>query len=105
MSTVVTPGSSAQDWSATQYLKFAAQRNRPVKDLVAQIPLSSPRKIVDLGCGPGNSTQALIERYPSAQIRGLDNSPDMLSKARANVPNVDFSLADLSTWTPDPEDE
>ncbi|KAJ9201155.1 hypothetical protein DTO021D3_9208 [Paecilomyces variotii] len=103
--TTVTPGSSAHDWSATQYLKFAAQRNRPVRDLVAQIPLSSPRKIVDLGCGPGNSTQALIERYPSAQIHGLDNSPDMLSKARANVPHIDFSSADLSVWTPGPDDE
>ncbi|KAL2011180.1 hypothetical protein VTN00DRAFT_3898 [Thermoascus crustaceus] len=98
-----TPASSRPlaDWSATQYLKFANQRNRPIKDLLAQIPLTNPRRIVDLGCGPGNSTQALIERYPAAEtIYGLDSSPDMLAKARASLPHIQFVRGDLSTWTP-----
>jgi len=99
---------SFADWSATQYLKFASQRNRPIKDLLAQIPLTkTPRRIVDLGCGPGNSTQALIERFPDAgtTISGLDNSPDMLTKARASLPHIHFVQADLSTWTPGPDEK
>lgn len=86
------------DWSATQYLKFGSERTRPVRDLVANIPLASPARIVDLGCGPGNSTSVLAARWPSAHLSGLDTSPDMLSRARASLPDVPFEEGDVRTW-------
>ena len=91
-----------EDWSATQYLKFEDDRTRPPRDLVAQVPLQRPRLIVDLGCGPGNSTELLVERFPQSEIVGLDSSPDMLKKARQRLPQCSFIEADIATWQPDP---
>ena len=92
---------AAEDWSAKQYLKFADERTRPPRDLLAQVPLDSPRRIADLGCGPGNSTELLIERFPDADVIGVDSSPDMLRQARAQFPSLRFVEADLSTWMPE----
>jgi trans-aconitate 2-methyltransferase len=91
-----------EDWSARQYLKFEDERTRPPRDLVAQIPLQQPRRVVDLGCGPGNSTELLADRYPQSEIVGLDSSPDMLRKARERLPKCKFVEADIATWTPEP---
>ena len=92
-----------QDWSARQYLKFEDERTRPPRDLLAQVSLQSPQRIVDLGCGPGNSTELLIERFPEAQVVGIDSSPDMLRQARERLPRCTFVQGDLSTWMPEPD--
>ncbi|HWL06033.1 MAG TPA: trans-aconitate 2-methyltransferase [Xanthobacteraceae bacterium] len=93
----------ATAWDAAQYLKFEDQRTRPARDLLARVPLASAARIFDLGCGPGNSTALLWERYPEAEITGVDSSPDMLRQARERLPDIDFEDADLAAWTP-PDD-
>lgn len=92
---------STKDWSAAQYLKFAEQRTRPSRDLIAQVPLASPTRIIDIGCGPGNSTEVLAKQWPDAHISGMDSSPDMIDTARKALPNLDFTVADLATYTPE----
>jgi trans-aconitate 2-methyltransferase len=92
---------AAADWSARQYLKFEDERARPLRDLLAQVPLCYPRRVMDLGCGPGNSTELLIKRFPGAQVIGVDSSPDMLRQARERLPNCVFVEGDLSTWMPE----
>jgi trans-aconitate 2-methyltransferase len=88
------------DWSASQYLKFEDERTRPARDLLAQVPLASARTVYDLGCGPGNSTELLIARYPDAEVTGVDSSPDMLRQARERLPQCRFIEADLTLWSP-----
>ncbi|KAL4944370.1 hypothetical protein BDV06DRAFT_210292 [Aspergillus oleicola] len=91
---------AAKDWSAHQYLKFEAERTRPSRDLLAQVPLESPKNVVDLGCGPGNSTAVLLSKYPKACVTGMDSSPDMIRKARTTLPNIEFLVDDLGSYTP-----
>jgi trans-aconitate 2-methyltransferase len=87
-------------WSAKQYSMFEQQRTRPVRDLVAAIPQADVRTAVDLGCGPGNSTEVLAERFPQALVTGMDSSDDMLVNARERLPALNFELADIGAWNP-----
>ncbi|MFJ3487621.1 trans-aconitate 2-methyltransferase [Pseudomonas sp. NPDC090202] len=88
-------------WSAKQYSMFEQQRTRPVRDLVAAIPVPVVKTAIDLGCGPGNSTEVLAEAFPEAHVTGLDSSEDMLADARQRLPNLHFDLADIGTWNPE----
>lgn len=92
-------------WSAKQYSTFERERTRPVRDLVQAIARDHVAVGIDLGCGPGNSTQVLADRYPSAMITGLDSSADMIEAARARLPGMQFELADIAHWqAPEPMD-
>jgi trans-aconitate 2-methyltransferase len=87
------------DWSPTDYLRFTDERSRPFADLLARVP-ATPATVVDLGCGPGHLTALLRERWPEAEVTGLDASPAMIE--RAIVDNADrrvrYELADLRDY-------
>ena len=85
-------------WSAKQYVTFENERNRPIRDLLAAVPDIDARTVVDLGCGPGNSTEALMARFPNATASGFDSSPDMIEAARKRLPDVHFEIADIKAW-------
>ncbi len=85
-------------WSAKQYSKFETERNRPVLDLLSHIPTLTVKTAVDIGCGPGNSTEFLRAKYPAAHITAMDNSADMIEAARKRMPDISFEIADISTW-------
>ncbi|MFY3627650.1 trans-aconitate 2-methyltransferase [Achromobacter xylosoxidans] len=87
-------------WSAKQYSAFENERTRPVRDLVAALPNEQVGHAVDLGCGPGNSTEVLAARYPQADVTGMDSSDDMVQAARKRLPSIAFELADIETWNP-----
>ena len=86
-------------WDAKAYLRFADERTQPASDLAARIKVACPMRIIDLGCGPGNSTEILHTRWPEAEIFGLDQSPEMIAAASKSYPNGKWELADISTWT------
>ncbi|MFJ8634156.1 trans-aconitate 2-methyltransferase [Streptomyces sp. NPDC093568] len=105
MSAAATP-----TWDPAQYLRHAGHRARPFADLLARVPdLPADRpRIADLGCGPGNVTALLAERWPTAHITGYDNSTEMLDRAHvehegptAGGGRLDFTHADVRTWTPE----
>lgn len=85
-------------WNPSQYLKFDAERSRAAVDLCLRIQGLAPTRILDLGCGPGNSTRVLRERWPGARITGLDSSPEMIARAKESHPGGTWVLADAATW-------
>ena len=88
-------------WDDTQYLKFGDERTRAARDLLARVPLARAERVVDLGCGPGNSTALLRERWPAARISGVDNAPEMLARARQDHPDIEWICADAASYRPD----
>ncbi len=85
-------------WNSDLYLKFANERTQPSIDLAARIALDAPRRVIDLGCGPGNSTAVVARRWPAAALTGLDNSAAMLAAARKDFPQWSWLEGDLATW-------
>ena len=105
-------------WDATQYLRFGGERARPFVDLLARVGAELPTSVVDLGCGPGNLTALLADRWPSAEVIGVDSSPPMIEAARklipvavpraagsgpvhaSHAPGLSFMLDDVRHWEP-----
>ncbi len=87
-------------WDPKTYLSFGAERTRPAADLLARVPLAAPRRVADLGCGPGNSTALLRARWPNADIDGIDMSQEMLRDARDAGVDARFIEADIAAWEP-----
>ncbi|MBY0431530.1 MAG: methyltransferase domain-containing protein [Rhodospirillales bacterium] len=95
----------APTWDPAQYARFAGPRLRPAFDLLAQVPAETPARVFDLGCGPGNVTRLLKARWPQAEVIGLDSSPEMLAKARAEGDDIAYAQQDVAGWTaPHPAD-
>ncbi|MHA1536039.1 MAG: methyltransferase domain-containing protein [Alphaproteobacteria bacterium] len=88
-------------WDPGLYEKYAGPRLRPGLDLIARIALAAPERIADLGCGTGRLTACLAERWPQAGITGIDTSPEMLAKARADYPALSWAEGDIANWTPE----
>jgi trans-aconitate 2-methyltransferase len=86
------------DWDCELYLKFERERAQAARDLIARIPPLAPRKIVDLGCGPGNSAAMLALYFRGAEILGVDTSDNMLTAARERLPAARFVQQDLKDW-------
>ena len=96
---IVAAEAGESHWDAALYLKFEEERTQPARDLLARIRVPA-RRIIDLGCGPGTSTQLLAARFPEAEIVGIDNSDEMLAEARRRLPGVAFERRDISAWRP-----
>lgn len=88
------------DWNPSLYSRFEDERTRPARELLARVPLLQAARVVDLGCGPGNSTELLAQRFSGARVVGTDNSPSMLESARKRLPGVVFELSDIAAWNP-----
>jgi trans-aconitate 2-methyltransferase len=95
-------GSAGYRWDPAQYNRYARERARPFEDLVARIGLTAPRRILDVGCGPGSLTRSLLDRWPEAVVTGVDSSTDMIGAAQQHAVDgrLDFVLADVATWQP-----
>lgn len=86
------------DWDPTLYSRFEEQRTRPARELLGRVRVALPRTILDLGCGPGNSTELLVARFPDAHVIGIDTSEAMIATATKRVPSATFAVADVATY-------
>jgi len=87
-------------WDPDRYLTYADERGRPFVELLARVDAEDPRTVVDLGCGPGNLTAMLAARWPSADVSGVDSSPEMIAAACEAHPGIGFEVGDLRDWRP-----
>jgi trans-aconitate 2-methyltransferase len=88
-------------WDPDRYLTYADERGRPFVELVSRIGATAPTEVVDLGCGAGNLTGLLAERWPDAHVVGLDSSPEMIAAAQGLGQSVAYAVADLREWQPE----
>ncbi len=86
-------------WDPSLYLRFADERTQPAIDLAFRVALEVPRRIIDIGCGPGNSTAVLRRRWPMAQVTGLDSSTEMIERARRDAPDQRWICEDAASFT------
>lgn len=88
------------DWNSKQYLRFEKERTQPAKDLIHRIEIENPKNVLDIGCGPGNSTYELKKRWPNAKIHGIDNSENMIKTAKSTYKDIEFTIVDASNQLP-----
>ena len=88
------------DWNPALYRRYEDERTRPAQDLLARVSLTEAARVADLGCGPGNSTELLVRRFPGAAVTGTDNSEAMLVSARERLPQATFECSDIAVWAP-----
>jgi trans-aconitate 2-methyltransferase len=88
-------------WDPGKYLAFADHRARPFYELIARIQAESPRRVVDMGCGPGTLTEVLAARWPEAALEAFDSSEEMVDAARGR--GIDAHVGDVTTWKPRPD--
>ena len=90
-------------WDPDQYLAYADERALPFHHLVAGLRHLRPRRVLDIGCGPGAMTATLLERWPEARIHGIDSSAEMIEHARrrAITNRLSFEHADVMSWSSD----
>src|SRR5882724_8626348 len=97
-----TPGRfRGMRWDPTQYGRYAGERGRPFVDLVTRVGADAPRRVVDLGCGPGNLTELLCDRWPDATVEGVDSSAEMIAEASARGGRAAYRVGDIADWKPD----
>jgi trans-aconitate 2-methyltransferase len=87
-------------WDPKTYLVFGEERTRPARELLARVAIDDPGRVVDLGCGPGNSTALLATRWPKAELEGVDSSGEMLEDARNSKFAARWTQADIANWDP-----
>ncbi|WP_027343460.1 trans-aconitate 2-methyltransferase [Hamadaea tsunoensis] len=90
-------------WDPQVYQRYGDERSRPFFDLIGRVYAERPARVVDAGCGPGTLTATLARRWPAARISGFDSSAEMIAAARELGSDVDFAVADVLDWTPDPD--
>lgn len=88
-------------WDPEVYLGYLDLRARPFYDLIERIDEPSPRRVVDLGCGPGNLTAVLQRRWPRAVLEAVDSSPEMVLEAKSR--GIDAAVGDVRGWQPRPD--
>lgn len=86
-------------WDPDTYRRYALERDRPLRDLLDRVD-AAPRTVADLGCGDGRGTRIILDRWPEAEVVGVDASKEMLQEAHTDTPRLRFELADLRTWRP-----
>jgi trans-aconitate 2-methyltransferase len=87
-----------QTWTAEQYLKFEQERIQPCRDLATNAYVEKVRKVVDLGCGPGNTTRVLVEHWPDAGLIGVDSSSETIDVASKTTPDIRWINCDIARW-------
>ena len=95
----------SETWSPSQYLKFEDHRTRPAIDLLARVAAQDVKAATDIGCGPGNSTELLVDRFGSSAVAGMDPSPKMIEAAKQRLPGCQFELGDIAHWRPNSEQD
>ena len=88
-------------WNPGQYHRFTDHRLRPALELLSRVPITDASLVYDLGCGSGNVTRIIAERFSDARVVGVDISNEMLATAAEPPSRIEWTQADIAEWEPD----